>query len=178
MSNQYKEKPRRLLAGVKVEARQKLNGLTAELKSVWQHRNVGRIWYLLVHCIGVVGYVVFSLCSAITFLIVFVMVSFAVDDVKKSGAMKSTTGMPKFLNLFWLVGWLLQALFLAVYAIFAGFMGWGSQYSKPSHIPGHIIGSIPSHVLPNRTTQFFGYLTIVAVTAYIIQLFYLVYGGV
>lgn len=178
MPNQSKQKKRQLLSGVKLEALQKWRHLLTELKTVLQHRNLGRAWYLIVHCIGVVGYIGFSVSSATVLFCVFLAASLVVDDVKKSDSMKPVHGTPKFLNLFWLVGWLVQAFFMALYGLFAGFMGWGSRVSKPMHVPGHIIGSIPGHVLPNRTTQFFGYLTIIAVTAYIVQLLFIVYGNV
>ena len=178
MSKQFNRKPRNVIAGAKLEARQKFRHLLIELNSVWQHRNLGQIWYLTVHCIGVVGYTAFSLTAAITLMVVFVMASIVVDDISKSDAMKPTRGVSMAFNPFRVLGWMVIAFFMLLFRIFAGFMGWGAKDSKPMHVPGHIIGSIARHISPNHTTQFFGYLTIVVVTAYVAQLFYLVYGGV
>ena len=178
MSNQFKRNPRQLLNGLKLQLQQALRDLSITLASAWRHKNLGHIWYITVHCIGVVGYTAFSLSAAITLFIVFLLVSFVVDDINKSSAMKPAHGTALPFNPLQLLGWMVQAVFMMLFRIFGGFMGWGAKNTEPMHVPGHILGSIPKHVQPNRTTQFFGYLTLILITGYIAQLLFLVYGGI
>lgn len=178
MSNQFKRSPRQLVTGAKLETRQKINDLLIEMRSMWRHRNFGRIWYLTVHCIGAAGYAAFSLIAAISLFVIFLTLSLMDSSVMGSEQLKSAKGTSLPFNPLRVLALMVKGVVMLVFRMFAGFMGWGAKHTKPMHIPGHIIGSIAEHMLPNRTTQFFGYLTLVAIAAYAIQSLFLVYGGV
>ena len=105
------------------------------------------------------------------------MVDFMIGELGKSEPFKSTKGTSVPFNPLRVLGYGIRFIFMALYRLFAGLMGWGSDGAKPIEIPGYILGSIGGHFKPNYTTQFFGYGTLIAVTAYIVQLFIVVYGG-
>lgn len=177
MSTQFNGNPRQIWARVISEVRQKLRDLSIEMKSMWRHRNFGRVWYLIIHCIGVIGYTAIALIAAFHLFLVVVMLSVMDGILLKSEPFKSARGSYVQYNP---IRWLYLTFrwsVMAVFRLFSGFMGWGSEGATPAEIPGRIFGSIAWQLRPSHRTQIFGYLTLAAVTAYVVQLLFVVYGG-
>lgn len=156
---------------------QQICNLTIDLRHALKDFKLGRLWSLFIHCIGVIGYALVCIAACLTLSVAFVMISLFIDGLGKESAFKSAKGTALPFNPFRIFGYGLRFIFMSLYRLFSGVMGWGSEGATPMEIPGRILGSIAAHLRPNYTTQFFGYFTLAAVTAYVAQLYIVTHGG-
>lgn len=135
--------------------RRLIHNVRVEITTAWKHKNLRKIWDYSVHVIGFISYAVISVATAAFLFVAFLILRSQSRGMKKVSTGTMDTGLIGYFFT------LLETVVVAVYRIFAGFLGWGGYSGTPMDIPGRIMGAVSKRVTPSQTTMIFGYATLV-----------------
>ena len=132
--------------------------LVRATKRHWQYKDLRHWGFLIAHAIGFVGYAIFSVYCCLTLGLALYALNFIRGDALGNGIFaKGDDSTPNPLR------WLLLAflwLLMAMFRLFAGRMGWGSESTKPGDVLWIILKAIPLRLAPNIYTAWFSIPTI------------------
>lgn len=128
------------------------------IRRYWEYKDLKQLGFLITHAIGFVGYTLFTLYCCFTLGFALWALNLIRGNALGEGIFaKGDDASPNPLR------WLLQALLwllMALFRLFAGWLGWGSEKTKPGDVLWIMLNAIPLHLEPNMFTVWFSIPTI------------------
>lgn len=134
-----------------------------KLSHLWENKDLKHVGFLTCHYVGFAGYICFTLFACLTLGLLLFQLDLIRKSLFNSGPFakkdEEETYIPDAipsmfpLHNFW--HWVMKGflwLLLAIFRLFAGFMGWGAKNTTPGSVIVIMLKSIPNHFTPNVRT--------------------------